>query len=256
MEVTPLHTMNPLTRFSDRAEDYVKYRGSYPPSAIDAILAGLAPPQELILADIGAGPGVASQLFAQRGVRVLAIEPNAAMRKAAIPHPLIEFRDATAESTNLPDASVDVVTCCSAFQWFNHEVSLLEFRRILKASGRLAVLANDRLKNDQFTGEYVRLLRASSENAPPEACFSSVEPLINSPHFVNIRQYTFDHRREVDLTGLIGNAMSYSTVPRQGLAHQQLISSLQDLHERHCNEHGMVSLIYRTIVHLAEPVSE
>ncbi len=245
--------MNPLTRFSDRAEDYVKYRASYPASAIDAILAGLAPPPQLIVADIGAGPAIASRLFAEKGVRVLAIEPNAAMREAAIPHPLIEFRDATAEFTHLPDAFVDVVSCCSAFQWFNHELSLLEFRRILKPSGRLAVVVNDRNKNDEFTGEYVRLLRTSSDNAPPEVCFLSVEPLTNSPHFVNIRQYTFDHRQQVDFTGLIGNAMSYSTVPRQGLAHQQLISRLQELYERHCNEHGMVSLVYRTIIHLAEP---
>ena len=37
-ETTPLHTLNPLNRFSDRAEDYVKYRPSYPADAIDIIL--------------------------------------------------------------------------------------------------------------------------------------------------------------------------------------------------------------------------
>jgi SAM-dependent methyltransferase len=256
MELTPLHLMNPLTRFSDRAEDYVKYRASYPASAIDTILEGLASPPQLIVADIGAGPGIASRLFAERGVHVFAIEPNQAMREAGTPHPLVEFRDATAESTHLSNASVDLVTCFSAFQWFNHDLSLLEFSRILKPSGRLAVGINDRDKNDEFTAEYVQLLHASSHNHPPEACFLSVEPLINSPHFVNIRQYTFDHRQHLDFTGLIGNAMSYSTVPHQGMAHQQLISSLQELCDRNCNEDGMVTLFYRTIVHLAEPVDD
>ena len=37
----PLHAMNPTGRFSDRAEDYVKYRPGYPAAAIDAILDGL-----------------------------------------------------------------------------------------------------------------------------------------------------------------------------------------------------------------------
>lgn len=40
-ETTPLHTLNPLNRFSDKAEDYVKYRPSYPTDRIDIILKGL-----------------------------------------------------------------------------------------------------------------------------------------------------------------------------------------------------------------------
>jgi ubiquinone/menaquinone biosynthesis C-methylase UbiE len=105
--------MNSLERFSDRATDYAKYRPSYPATAIDRILEGLNNP--LVAADIGAGTGISSRLLAERGVRVLEIEPNADMRQAAAPHPLVKFYDSTAEKTGIADASIDLVTCFQSF---------------------------------------------------------------------------------------------------------------------------------------------
>lgn len=251
-ELTHLHTMNPLTRFSDRVGDYVKYRPSYPAAVIDIILEGLAPSQ-LIAADIGAGTGISSRLLAERGVSVIAIEPNAAMRDAAEPHPGVEFRDETAEVTKLPDASVDRVTCFQAFHWFNPELSLLEFRRILRPSGQLAVVWNNRDQNDELTAEYSKLVRAASNNHPAESRMESVEPLLATPHFINVRKYTFVYRQELDLTAVIGRAMSSSYIPREGVVQQQLISGLRELYQRFCDERGFVYMVYRTSVHLAQP---
>lgn len=52
-ETISLHTLNPLNRFSDRAEDYVKYRPTYPVDAINIILEGLGENSQLVAADIG-----------------------------------------------------------------------------------------------------------------------------------------------------------------------------------------------------------
>lgn len=183
----PLYTLNPLHRFSDRAEDYVKYRPSYADAAIDLVLQGLSSTSQLVATDIGAGTGIASRLLAEREVNVIAIEPNTAMRKAATTHPLIEFRDGTAEATQLSDKSVDLVTCFQAFHWFNPEPSLFEFHRILKPSGRLAVVWNNRDKDDVLTAEYSRIVRAASHNHPAELRMQSVAPLLTNPHFINIR---------------------------------------------------------------------
>lgn len=251
---TPLHTLNPLNRFSDRAEDYVKYRPSYPADAIDIILAGLNNNAQIVGADIGAGTGIASRLLAERGVNVIAIEPNAAMREAAEPHPLVEFRDGSAEATQLTDDSVDLVTCFQAFHWFHPEPTLLEFHRILKPSGRLAVVWNNRDKEDALTAEYSRIVRQASNNHPAESRMQSVEPLLTTPHFVNIREYNFVYRQELDLTGLIGRAMSVSYLPREGLGYEQLITNLQDLYQRFRNEEGFVYMVYRTSVYIEEAV--
>jgi SAM-dependent methyltransferase len=183
---------------------------------------------------------------------VLAIEPNKEMRQAAELHELVECSEGTAEVTNLPDASVDLITCFQSFHWFNPETSLLEFRRILKPSGRLALVWNNRDRNDNFTSEYSRLVRAASNNHPAEARMKSVEPLLRSPHFINVREQTFIYRQELDFTGLIGRMQSVSYVPREGLVQQQLISDLQDLYNRHSDERGPVYMVYSTSVHLAE----
>jgi len=65
-------TTNPLSYFSDRGEDYEKYRPIHPASAIDAILSDLGSPTQLVAADVGAGTGIGARLLADRGVRVMA----------------------------------------------------------------------------------------------------------------------------------------------------------------------------------------
>ena len=252
-ETTPLHTLNPLNRFSDRAGDYAKYRPSYPDEAIATILEGLGNPSQLLAADIGAGTGISSRLLAERGVRVVAIEPNVAMREAASPHPLIEFRDGAAETTNLPDASVDLVTCFQAFHWFDPIPTLQEFHRILKSTGRLAVVWNERDRDDELTQNYTRLVKRASNNHPAESRMTSVNPLLATPLFPGVHCSTFTYRQELDLEGLIGRAMSVSYLPREGEAYQQLISGLEELYNRKRNEYGFVYIAYRTSVYLVNP---
>jgi ubiquinone/menaquinone biosynthesis C-methylase UbiE len=253
-KLTPLHTLNPLHRFSDRVEDYVKYRPSYPEAAIDKILENLTPSTQLVAADIGAGTGISSRLLALRGVKVIAIEPNAEMRNAGIRDAtsLVEWQNGTAENTNLQDASVDLITCFQAFHWFNPQPTLAEFRRILKPSGRLAVVWNNRDKNDEFTAEYSRIIRTVSNNHPAESRMKSVEPLLETPYFNNIQEYNFVFQQELDKNGLIGRAKSSSYVPNQGEVYEQVIDDLENLYQRFKNEKGFVYMTYSTSVHLGE----
>ena len=251
IEVAPLYQMNPQGRFSDRATDYAKYRPSYPTAAIDSILAGLNEPQ-LIVADIGAGTGISSRLLAERGVKVLAIEPNTEMRQAASPHPLVEFRNGSAENTNLAPASVDLVVCFQSFHWFNPTPTLLEFHRILKPSGRLALVWNDRDRDDEFTQSYTYIVQRASNHHPAESRLVAVEPLLNSQLFPDVHCYTFAYRQELDRESLIGRAMSVSYVPQEGLVQQQLVDELTTLYNRSFNERGLVCLAYRTSVYLTQ----
>src|SRR2546427_12019482 len=106
--------LNPTGRFSDRAEDYRRYRPDYPAAALNAILEGLGDPAELEAADVGAGTGIASRQLAAHGVRVLAVEPNAEMRAAAIPHPGIEWRGGRARGGGAAHAGAGVLACAPA----------------------------------------------------------------------------------------------------------------------------------------------
>src|SRR5271165_4067005 len=101
--------MRPTERFGARAGSYAAFRPSYPPESIDAALDGMGEASRLVIADVGAGTGISSRLFAQRGAEVVAIEPNERMRTQAQPHPKVRWSEGTAQQTGLADASVDMI---------------------------------------------------------------------------------------------------------------------------------------------------
>jgi len=71
------------TRFSDRVENYVRYRPSYPAEVLDLLARECGWHAGSIVADIGSGTGISSRLFVEAGNPVYGIEPNLEMRQAA-----------------------------------------------------------------------------------------------------------------------------------------------------------------------------
>ncbi len=249
-----LHEMNPTGRFSDRVGDYVKFRPGYPAAAIDAILEGLADPATLRAADIGAGTGISARALADRGAHVLAIEPNADMRRGAQPHPRVRWVEGTAEATGLPDRALDLVLCAQAFHWFRTLEALAEFRRILRPAGRLALMWNKRDRADALTSRYTEAIRAVSGEHPAQTMPFDPTTVHAGGHFRPARVVNFPNRQRLTREGLIGRAMSASYVPKSGPAHEQLIRSLTDAHAAHADAEGAVELKYNTRIYLSEPV--
>ena len=246
----PLYQLDPLNRFSDRAANYANYRPSYPTEAIDQLLLELGEPSQLIAADIGAGTGISSRLLANWGVNVWAIEPNSAMSAAAEAHPNVKYRQASAERTGLPNQSVDLVTCFQSFHWFEPDTTLAEFHRILRSSGRLALVWNNRDLNDLLTQEVGEIMRKASDKHP---ALDRPEFFPENPNFINVQEFRFLSQQALDQAGLIGNAKSRSYVPQAGAAYEQLLVDLKDLYERWADDRGFVYLKYQTKVFLASP---
>src|SRR2546425_7349716 len=150
-------------RFSNRVADYARYRPGYPPAVLDLLRTecGLRPGH--VIADIGSGTGLLSELFLKNGNRVFGVEPNEAMRQAGEEH-LASYDGFTsingsAEATALLNASVEFVTAAQAFHWFDPMAARREFLRILKPRGWFVVLWNDRrMEEAQPTRDYEGLL--------------------------------------------------------------------------------------------------
>ena len=246
------HRMNPLHRFSNVAESYAQYRPDYPTEAIDAILAPLGDLSEKVAIDIGAGTGISARLLAERGINVIAIEPNVEMKQAAQAHPKVEWRDGVAEKTGLADGSVDLVTSFQAFHWFDPEPTLKELSRILKPGGWLAITWNQRDCSDRFTSAYHELLRIASNGHPAQRRTSSemVEPLRHYPYFTYPNCQSFPYQQKLDLTGMIALSDSYSYVPA-GPAQEQLAKDLEQLCQQWGDDSGCVNVVYRTDVYQA-----
>jgi SAM-dependent methyltransferase len=261
--------IDPYKIYNNLGTDYAKSRPSYPSAAIDLILQGLNP-QSASAADIGAGTGIGSCLLADRGVRVYAIEPNADMRKSGVSHSLVEFCEGTSERTNLADASVDLVTSFQAYHWFNQRRTLAEFLRILKPVGRLALIWNQWDVSDEFTKAFNSTVNQSAFSSPLkrliESVKSSIAPssylkpweswklffFLNLFKFKQIRRVEFSITQDLDLSELVGLAVSLAYVPASETVRQQLACDLTELYERYCDENGKVKLVYGTNVYVAD----
>src|SRR5581483_7059395 len=82
VEFTAMPTSNATSRFSDRVENYVRYRPGYPAEALEALSdeCGLRP--EHVVADIASGTGIWTRMLLENGNPVFGVEPNADMRAA------------------------------------------------------------------------------------------------------------------------------------------------------------------------------
>jgi SAM-dependent methyltransferase len=215
-------------RFTNHAGAYAAGRPSYPPASIDAILAGFGDPSNLAVADLGAGTGISSRLFADRGAHVFAIEPNAAMRSAAEPDARIEWVDGTAESTTLADRSVDIVGAFQAWHWFDPTVATAEARRIVRPGGILAVVYNERDERDYFTLGYGDVVRRYSTDATEQRRAKALAHALGIDPAKTKREH-FPNEQTLDRAALHERATSSSYLPRSGEAAKRMHAALDDL---------------------------
>ena len=122
-------------RFSNRVDDYTRYRPGYPPEALQFIRNQSNLNTNSTVADIGAGTGIFTALLLNSGASVIAVEPNEAMRSTADRH-LQSYQNyssvaGSAEQTGLADQSVDLITAAQAFHWFDCAEAKKEFVRCL-----------------------------------------------------------------------------------------------------------------------------
>ena len=120
-------------------QEYERGRPGYPRQVAD--IPGL-PPTATVL-ELAAGTGKLTRLLVSRFARVVAIEPDARMRRLlAVGCPDSESMDGSAEQIPLAADSVDAVFVAQAFHWFDNEAALTEIARVLRPHGALVVMWN------------------------------------------------------------------------------------------------------------------
>ncbi|MGN6637886.1 MAG: class I SAM-dependent methyltransferase [Mucilaginibacter sp.] len=158
---------DPTKRFTNRVTNYVKYRPGYPKAVVDHLAKCVHLTTGTVIADVGSGTGIFSKLLLERDFTVFAVEPNEAMRSEAeqqLKHfPGFHSVEGTADATGLPAKSVDLIACAQAFHWFNTSEAKVEFKRILKPGGNVALIWNNRdIEADDFAVAYELLLKQQS----------------------------------------------------------------------------------------------
>ena len=247
--------MDTVERFTDRVEDYVRYRPGYPHEFIETLRKDCALTKDAAIADIGCGPGNSAAVFLENGNTVFGVEPNAAMR-AACRSALQRFHqfhlvDGRAEATGLPPASVDFVVAGQAFHWFEPAAARAEFRRILKAGGWVALVWNERGGGPSaFLDAYEDILQRHGIDyrriRASRARYSDEEWITSFFQGGKVQRATFTHAQSFDFDGLKGRLLSSSYAPLSGHpAHEPMLGDLRRVFDCHRKD-GRVLFQYET----------
>jgi ubiquinone/menaquinone biosynthesis C-methylase UbiE len=232
----------PTTRFSDRVENYVRYRPGYPPEVIALLAAecGLKPTH--IVADVASGTGAFTRLLLENGNPVFVIEPNAEMREAGMSQ--LDAYDrlvsvaGTAEETTLRPASVDFVTAAQAAHWFDLPKTRAEFSRILRPQGWCVLLWNERrTATTPFLRDYEQLLLTYGtdyEDVRHERTTAMIHEFF-AP--APCQERVFSLRQRFDYEGAAGRLLSSSYAALEGHPkHAPMMQEMQRIFRAHATD--------------------
>ena len=245
-------THDPVGRFSDRAEDYAKYRPHYSHDVVHALKDPCNLTPQHLVADIGCGPGMLAEIFLENGTRVIGVEPNREMRVAGekylAGYPNFSTVDGSAEHTTLPDASVDFVVAGQAFHWFRPPEARVEFARIVKPGGWVVLVWHDRnVDATPFLRAYEAFLRQHSNDYEQvtHKYLASYEVLERffAPNKMRLIKQSSEQR--LDFDGLRGRLLSSSYIPKSGPKHDAMMQALPELFSTYAADDRVV-LEYET----------
>jgi SAM-dependent methyltransferase len=243
-----------VNRFSTRVENYAKYRPDYPESVCELLKSECGLTRDSVIADVGSGTGILSQLFLKNGNKVFGVEPNGAMRQAAETF-LRGYRqftsvEGTAEKTTLQLKSVEFVTAAQAFHWFDRVKAKAEFIRILKSGGWVVLIWNDRrLDSTLFLRSYEQLLLrygTDYRQVRHENVLGEIAEFFAPKGF---KLESFENPQEFDFESLKGRLFSSSYTPEPGKpSFEPMLSKLREIFDANA-ENGRITFEYDTKVY-------
>jgi len=247
----------PTERFSSRVETYVRFRPAYPQGVIDVLRDECGLSAKSVVADIASGTGLFTRLPLENRNRVFGVEPNADMRRAGEEY-LAEYPDftsvnGTAESTTLPDYSMDLLTSAQAAHWFKRDQAVKEFQRILKPGRYLALIFNDRqVKGSAFADDYEEVVVKYGTD------YSAVRRLgrifAGDEFFAPFKceKRVLPNHQDLDYPALEGRLLSSSYAPQRGEpSFEPMLADLRRMFDNH-QHGGLVRMEYDTNIYFGK----
>jgi SAM-dependent methyltransferase len=245
---------NTVERFSNRVENYVRYRPGYPQEVLELLREKANLRRSSVLADIGSGTGISARLFLENGNQVYGVEPNAKMRAAAEEFlkdfPNFKSVDGTSENTTLENETVDLVVAAQAFHWFDRAKTREEFRRILRAGGHAVLIWNERrLDANEFLREYESFLIEFGTDYEQSRHDHLAENIFDEFFQAGFQKRVFQNIQTLDFEGLKGRALSASYIPtEENPRFGEMIKTLESLFTKH-QKNDTIQISYDTNVY-------
>ena len=240
-------------RFSDRVDNYQRFRPSYTDETIDYISNNFGLSKQSVLADIGSGTGIFTEKILPRCKKVYAIEPNTEMRTAAEKrlsmNKSFQSINGTSENTTLDNESIDAITVAQAFHWFNIEETKKEFNRILKKDAVVFLIWNNRVTNTSFLKAYEEIL---VNKIPEYTVVNHNNITVDIIKAFLIRDYSkviFKNNQIFDLEGVLGRLSSSSYTPKKDTKEYEIIKAeIVKIFNQYSTD-GVISFNYNTEIY-------
>lgn len=240
-----------IQRFSQRAENYDRFRPGYPQALLRFLHEAVPITPNLVIADIAAGTGIFTEQVARWGNRVYVVEPNPYMRSMAYRRlngcQQCVFLSGTAEATGLPDNTIDLFVSAQAFHWFDLAGTRTEFERVGRNVPHVAIVWNLRNTRTAFevayeafirtyATDYLQVSQRKMDTADVHSFFAPLRP-----------QYrVFGHVDSLTYQQLLGRTLSYSFLPDEtSPVLPEMTGALAALFQAHQRD-GRVRLSYKT----------
>ncbi|KMQ68653.1 hypothetical protein ACM39_08930 [Chryseobacterium sp. FH2] len=244
-----MDALDTTNRFSHRADNYTMYRPEYPEDIVTFLEQTTGLNSNSVIADIGSGTGIFSNLLLKAGYSVNAVEPNEQMRSSAEinlqKYPGFASIEGTAEKTTLADSSIDLITVAQAFHWFRPQETKTEFERILKPSGHILLVWNIMQSDTPFLKDYTALKEKYSEKIKHEHR-ADLQRIQNIFYPSPVTTQNFRQTQQLNEEGLKGHLLSFSTIPLANEPrYEEMMVKVADLFDKY-NNNGFISMEYET----------
>jgi SAM-dependent methyltransferase len=209
----------PPDAFGRTAEQYERGRPGWPEELIDRLVRHLGLQRSAVVLDLASGTGKLTRVLTPRFERVIAVEPDDAMRtvlERVVPE--AEALAGSAERIPLVDDSVDCVFCGEAFHWFYSEAVLAELERVLRPRGGLVLLWNIPVGEVEppVPRAAAKLLdeafARSGQPGLPKVLSGEWRAPFEGSGFEELRQNDAANEHRVDREGLIAHMLSISSI--------------------------------------------
>ena len=239
--------------FDREAEAYDRGRPGYPDDAAAFLLETLGMRPGRVVADVAAGTGKLTRMLVASGADVIAIEPVRAMRDIlARSLPTARVLDGTAERSGLPDESLDAVGVAQAFHWFDGEAAVAELARILRPTGRLAIVFNVRDESDPDQAALASIWEPHRGDTPTHRFGAWKRAFARTEAFVPLAERSFTHAQHVTVDELVDRVISVSFIARlESREREDVARQVRELGAGRAS----IALPYRTDVFWTERIS-
>ena len=223
--------------FGKIAENYDKYRPTYPKKMYKDILKMSNINKSDRILDIGTGTGKGCKFFSGRNYRLICIEPDKRLieiSKKNLNLENIEFINSIFEEANLSDQNFSLIISAQAFHWINLERGIKKLSALLDKKGYFAFFwnipdfnfSNSTKKVDELINEYSGENFASFTNK-----IDSIKAkLEESSYFSNVEKRKYSYFVEYSKNEYIELFKTFSSIfslPKK--SKKEFLSKLSDI---------------------------